>query len=152
MTDDALGLELLHIVAVGSFQAALELVEVVDVMHHAQLNVVGVEAREQVVKGNLALFHVARAHVLAVLPGGANVTLHNPMPRVLGTSVSQTRANLGVAHPAVHDVDAQLGGTQRDGARLIGAHAVEPLPAKADLGHLQIRTAKPSIVHACSSP
>ena len=129
----ALGLELLHIVAVRPLKAALELFQVVDVVHHAQLDVVGVKAGQQVVEGHLALLHVARAHILAILPGGSNVALHNPVTRILGARISQPGTHLRVAHPAVDDVDAQLCCTNRNVVRLLCAHAVEPLAAEANL-------------------
>ena len=91
--------------------------------------------------------HVPAAHVLAVLPGGADVALHEPLIPAVCDGLADDAAALRVRHPAVDDVDALGVGVadQFDGVGLVVA--LQPLAAKAHLAHLQIRPAKAPVDH-----
>ena len=119
----------------------------VDVVDHAQVDVVGLQAGQQVLKGGADVGHVAGAVILAAFPCGADVPLNVPLIAVFVDTLADDVAGLGVSHPAIQDVDA-LGGCvldQRD-AFFFGV-ALQPLAAKADLADLQVCLAQSAGFH-----
>ena len=137
MPDGARIAQLAHVADEGAAVHDLpELVHAVHVMDHAEVHVVGMEAREQVLEGGPHVLHLARAHVLAVLPCRAEMPLDHPA--VAGThlreGVAQVRAARGVGHPAVEDVHARRVRPLEHRAGLLD-RLVHPLAAEADLAH-----------------
>ena len=135
MPDDAGGFERAHEFDELPGHDALVLVDVVDVVDHAQLHVVGAEAREQVLERGTHEIHVSRAHVLAVLPGGADVALDDPAVARAGQRSSEVAAHLGSRHPAVEDVDARLLAALNPGAHLVGRFLFHPFGSEAYLAY-----------------
>ena len=148
VTDGAGLLELLHVAPERAGHNLLELLDLIHVVNHAKVHVVGMEALKQVLEGGLDLVEVARAHVLLALPRGAEVPLDNP---ALATAellkrVAQVGAARGVGHPTIEDVDARILAGARDGDRFL-ERAVHPFAAKADLADLEPRVAKRAVLH-----
>ena len=131
---------------------------------------VGVEAREHVLKGGAHLLDVAGALVLAGglggllqvvagalvgsrvdgsgLPGGPDVALDDPLLAVLLDGVADEAAHTRVAHPAIKDVDAVGACVVENGLGLIGSHVGrDPLSAEADLAHHKAGLAEGAVVH-----
>ena len=148
MADRARGLELLDVAQVGAVvEDVRELLGRVDVVDHAEVDVVGAEAVEQILERALHRLDLAGADVLAALPRGAEMPLDDPVLAVAGDGVADHGADARVAHPAVEDVHALLAGRRHDGRDLLGALVLEPLPADADLGNPELRPAQPAVLH-----
>ena len=145
--DDVGGFERAHVFDELPGHDALVLVDVVDVVDHAQLHVVGAEAREQVLERGTHEIHVARAHVLAVLPGGADVALDDPAVARAGQRSSEVAAHLGSRHPAVEDVDARFLAALDHGAHLGGRFLLHPFSSEADLADFEPRPAQFAVAH-----
>ena len=145
--DGARGFERAHVVDERAGHDALVLVDVVHVVDHAELHVVGAEAREQVFEGGAYEAHVARAHVLPVLPGGADVPLNDPAIARVGEGGAQVAAHVGAGHPAIEDVDALLLAARGHGAHLGGRLLLHPLGAEADLAHHEPGLSQSAVFH-----
>ena len=148
VSDGARLLEFLHVAPERPGHDLLELLDLVHVMDHAEVHVVGMEARQQVLEGGLDLIEVARAYVLLALPRGAKVPLNGPAVSTaeLPERVAQVGAARGVGHPAVEYVDARVLAGARDSERFL-ERAVHPFAAKADLADLEPRAAKRAVLH-----
>ena len=148
MVDGTGLLELLHVVPERAGHNLFELLDLVHVVNHAEVHVVGMEALKQVLEGGLDLVEVARAYVLLALPRGAELPLDNPALATveLLKRVAQVGAARGVGHPAIEDVDARILAGARDGDRFL-ERAVHPFAAKADLADLEPCVAKRAVLH-----
>ena len=105
------------------------------------------EASEQLLPCRDHRIHVARAGVLAILPGGAEVTLHDPLVAMRADGVAQNLAHRRVGHPAVDDVDALLHCEIHQTGYLLLVVARHPLRAKADLADLKPGPAQTPVFH-----
>lgn len=132
----------------GAVHNAVEFVDRVDVVDHAQLYMVGAEAGEQVFECRAHLVHIARADILAVLPGRTDVPLDDPSVAFAGDGGAQIAAHLGFGHPAVEDVHARLREPPRHRSHFLGRFALHPFGAESDFADHEFGFAQASIVHA----
>ena len=109
------------------------------------------EASEQLLPCRDHRIHVARASVLAVLPSGAEVTLHDPLVAVRADGIAQNPAHRRVGHPAIHDVDSLLRSEIHQTGDLLLIIARHPLRAETDLADLKPRPAQMPILHGTPS-
>lgn len=105
------------------------------------------EARQQLFPSRDHRVHVARAGVLAVLPGGAEVTLHDPLVAVRADGVTQSLAHRRIGHPAIHNADAPLRSEIHQTRNHLLVVARHSLRAEADLADLKPRPAQTPVVH-----
>ena len=147
MPDLASGQKLAHVGDEGAVHDGTELVAGVHVVDHAQLHVVGVQAREQILEGRAHLIQLAGAHVLAVLPGTADVPLDDPLIARRLKRLAEGRAHRRVAHPAVHDVHAGRRAPGGHGVHLGLLHLADPLGPEPDDARAKARTAQLPIFH-----
>ena len=130
----------------GAVHDGLELVDRVDIVDEAELDVAA-EALKQKLPRRHDLVQVARTHILAILPGGSKVALDHPVVALLAHGCAQRTAHRRVRHPAVDDVDAGLGGATHDLAGSLGVVAADPLGAVADLTYLHAGLAQLAVLH-----
>ena len=147
VADDALCLLLLYIGQELSLHDPVELGLLIHEVDHAQVDVVGAQAGEQVLKGGLHFVHVPGADVLAVLPGGAEVSLDDPALPLPGDGGSDVGAHGGLRHPAVQDVDPLSLAAVDHPFDFLRAVALQPLRSQADLTDHQPRISQRPIFH-----
>ena len=147
MPDLARSQKFAHVFDEGAVYDGAELVAGVHVMDHAQFDVVGAQARQQVLEGRAHVVQLAGAHVLAVLPSAADVPLDDPLISRRLKRLAEGRAHRRIAHPAVHDVHAGRGAPGGHGVHLGLLH----LAAEPDNTRLQARAAQFPILHGASS-
>ena len=131
--------------------AAVPVCLLIHVVDHAQIDVIGIHAPQDVFKSSLCLLHVPRADVLAVLPGGADMPLHDPFFALSFHGLPDDVPGFRVRHPAVNDVDALFPGIaqQFHGFRFVVA--LQPFPAETDLTDLQSCLSQCAILHMSSA-
>ena len=130
----------------GAVHDGLELIDGVDIVDEAELDVAA-EALKQKLPRRHDLVQVARAHILAVLPGGAEMALDHPVVALLAHGGSQRTAHRGVRHPAVDDVDAGLSGATHNLEGALGVVSLDPLGAVTDFAHLHAGLAQLAVLH-----
>ena len=145
--DLAGGQKLAHVFDEGAVHDGAELVAGVHVVDHAQFDVIGAQALQQVLEGRAHLVQLAGAHVLAVLPGAADVPLDDPLISRRLKRLAEGRAHRRIAHPAVHDVHAGRGAPGGHGVHLGLLHLADPLGAEPDNARLQARATQFPILH-----
>lgn len=136
-----------HVFDEGAVHDGAELVAGVHVVDHAQFDVIGAQALQQVLEGRAHLVQLAGTHVLAVLPGTADVALDDPLIARRLQGLAEGRTHRRVAHPAVHDVHAGRGAPGGHGVHLGLLHLADPLGAEPDNTRLQARAAQFPILH-----
>ena len=151
MADGSLCLELFYIVQERTAHSPVPVGLGVHKVDHAQIYIIGLKPRQQILKGGPAQVHVPGADILPVLPGGAYVALDVPALPPPGQGQAQAGAHLGVGHPAVQDVDAQLLRPLQHSPALAGGVALHPLRAEADFADHQAGFAQPAVIH-CPHP
>ena len=143
--------KLAHVFDEGAVHDGAELVAGVHVVDHAQFDVVGAQARQQVLEGRAHVVQLAGAHVLAVLPGTADVALDDPLIARRLKRLAEGRTHRRVAHPAVHDVHAGRGAPGGHGVHLGLLHLADPLGPEPDNARLQAGLAQLPVFHDASS-
>ena len=151
VADDPLGLELFYIVQEGPVHSPVPVGLGVHKVDHAQVDIVGLEPFQQVLKGRPALPHIPGADILPVLPGGADVALDVPALPPPGQGQAQAGAHLGIRHPAVQNIDAQLLRPHQHRFALPGGVALHPFRAEADFADHQPGFAQSAVIH-CPHP
>ena len=150
VADGARRAQLAHVAHEGAVAQndPLVLLNLVHVVDHAQVDVVGVKALEKILEGRPHQVEVARARVLPVHRDRPQVPLDDPALAAveLPERVTQVGAARGVVHPAVEYVDARLLRGAHHRKRLLG-RAVHPFAAKADLTDHKPRAAQRPIPH-----
>ncbi len=143
----ALGQKLAHVSDEVAGHDGAELVAGIHVVDHADLHMIGTQPREQVVEGGTHQRHIAGAHVLAVLPGAAHVSLDDPLLARRRERLAQRRAHGRVAHPAVDDVYTRRRAPGGHGVHLGLLHLADPLGPEPDDARLQSRAAQLAVFH-----
>ena len=150
MIDAPGGLLGAHVLDERAVHDLLELDDRVHEVDQPQLDMPA-EAQQQLFPSRDHRIHLARAGVLAVLPGGAEVTLHDPLAAVRADGVAQNPAHRRIGHPAIHDVDALLRSEIHQTGNLLLVVTRHPLRAEADLADLKPRPAQTPVVHGTPS-
>ena len=132
VADDALFLLLLHVLEKFPLKHAVEVLLRVHVVDHPQVDVVGLQPGEQVLEGLPHQGQLPGADVLALLPGGAEVPLDDPLLPAALDGAANLAAHLRVGHPAVQNVDALFLAPADDGGDLLLVVALQPLGPQAD--------------------
>ena len=133
MPDDALFVQVVDVLDVFPVHGPVPVFHGINVMDHAQVDIVGAKPPQQVLKRRADVGHVPCTDVLAVLPGGAQVPLHVPLLPAALHGLADDIPGFRVRHPAVHNVHAPVVGVpqQRHGVFLLVAF--QPFPAETDL-------------------
>ena len=150
MADAAGGQQLLDVAVELAAHERFELGDLVDIVDHAQVDVVGTQTLELVIERRANLLEIARAHVLAVLPRAANMPLDDPAITLGLEGFSKRASNGGVGHPAVDYVHAGVMGVLQQFAHLVVGHAADPLRAEPDDADLETRLPQPPVLHLSS--
>ena len=79
MPDHALILQFLCIFQDRSFKNGLEIFFTVNVVDHANVDIVGMQALQQIGKGTLCLFDITGTGVLTILINGAEMSLDDKL-------------------------------------------------------------------------
>ena len=137
VADGARRLQLFYVFDVGAVHAQIPVLLCVHVVDHAEVDVVRAEALQQVLKGRLYELHVPGAHILAVLMGGADVTLHKPLFPVALEGFADDVPGLRIGHPAIDDVDALFLRVPDEFHGFLELVALQPLAAESDLAHFE---------------
>ena len=138
MVDNARRVELLHVIQVRAARHERgEFVHVVDEVNHTQIKVVGLQQFQLVLERLLDRVNLARAHVLAVLPGRTNVPLDNPIRAMRRQRNTQRRAHRWVGHPAVHNIHARTLARLNQIVHALLLPAGNPFGAKANFADHQ---------------
>ena len=143
----ALFLQLEDIVEEGRVLYLLPLLVAVGDVNHAHLDVVGLQAVEEVLEAGLALLHVAGAGVLAVLIDGADVALDNHLVAATLQGVADVGTRLGGAVVDVDIVHAAVEGHRHQLERCRAVQLLEAAASDAYLAHLKTGGAQRTILH-----
>ena len=147
MADHAAGLQLLGVLHHRAFKDRAEILLAVHIVDHAHVDVVGLEALQQVGKGPLCLFNVPGTGVLPVLEYRTQMALDDKFFPPALQSDSQVAAGGCLGHEDVDVVDAALLRGIHDRGTLLGGQAVEPFAAQTDFAYLQAGAAQRSVLH-----
>ena len=101
VADDALLLLLFDVLEELPLEDPVEVLLRVHVVDHPQVDVVRPQPGEQVLEGLPHQGQLPGADVLALLPGGAEMALDDPLFPAAFDGVADHCAHLGVGHPAV---------------------------------------------------
>lgn len=145
--DFALFLQLEDVVEEGRVLYLLPFLVAVGDVDHAHLDVVGLQAGEEVLEAGLHLLEVACAGVLAVFVDGADVALDDHLVAAALEGVADVGARLGVG---VVDVDVVHAAVQRHGHQLERGGAVQLLESAAadtDFADLEARGTQRAVLH-----
>ena len=137
-----------HVLEELALHAGIEFLQVVDIVQHAQIEVVHAQAAQLVFERGHRLREVATALVLPVDPAGAEVALHDPLVGMAFHGVAQVVADQRVGHPAVEQVHSALAARLGDRARFLG-RPLHPLGPEPDFAHAQTRRAQFTVFHDC---
>lgn len=121
-----------HVFDEGAVHDGAELVAGVHVVDHASSTWLGAQRASKSSKAGRTWFSSPGAHVLAVLPGTADVALDDPLIARRLKRLAEGRTHRRVAHPAVHDVHAGRGAPGGHGVHLGLLHLADPLGAEPD--------------------
>ena len=116
-------------------------------MNHPQIDIIRFQPRQQILKCDLALFHVPCPGILPVLIGGTDMTLNIPSGAILRNGLSDDIPGFRIRHPTVNDVDSLAVGIfyQSDGFAFL--MPLQPFSAEADLADPQAGFSKASVFH-----
>ena len=146
--DGTLVLELFRVRDERAVEHRVEVSLLVNVMDHADIDVLELHALEEIGKRRTAHIHVACAVVLAVLPRRADVALdHEALARVARESPSHVAAHVGVRIVDVHEVDAALKCAVDDRLACLVGLVLEALAADPDNAYLDARSSQYSLFH-----
>ena len=143
----ALFLQLEDIVEEGRVLYLLPLLVAVGDVNHAHLDVVGLQAVEEVLEAGLALLHVAGAGVLAVLIDGADVALDDHLVAATLQGVADVGTRLGGAVVDVDIVHAAVEGHRHQLERCRAVQLLEAAASDAYLAHLKTGGAQRTVLH-----
>ena len=151
MADYAAVFQLHNIVQIFGMLNLLPFFFGIHIVNHAQIDIIRLQTLQQVFKGGTDIFHLSRAEILRVLPGGADVPLNVPLAAVFSDAVANDIPRLRIGHPAVQDVDSLRGRItdQVDAFRL--RVTLQPFSAESDFAHLQPCFSQSSEFHLFSS-
>ena len=152
MTDHALFLLLFDVGQKFSLHDAVKFRLLIHEMNHSEIDIIGLKACKQIGKGFLHLIHISGAHILAVLPGGAEVSLDDPFFPSSLQGVSDIGTDIGFGHPAVQNIDSKAFAAVDDRFYLFRIVPFQPLRAEPDLAHLQACFPQFSVPHDFSRP
>lgn len=145
--DFPLFLQLEYVFEEGRALDGFPLLVAVGDVDHAHLDVVGLEAGEEILKALAAFFHIACAAVLAVLVDGADVALDNHLIAAALQGVADVGARLGCA---VVDVDVVHAAVERHSHQLKRSRTVQVLEsaaADADFADLEAGGTQRAVLH-----
>ena len=151
VVDDAGLFELHHVGKIVGVQDLLPLLLGVHVVDHAEVDVIGLQARQQILERRAHIDQIARAVILPVLPCRAEMALNVPVGAVIPDAQTDDVPGLRVRHPAVKNVDAGVGGVMDQLHTFFLRMALEPFRAEADLTDLQPCFPQSSRLHLRSS-
>ena len=140
-------LQLFHIPDVRPVHKRIPVGFLVHKVNHPQINVICLKPCQQVLKRFPALIHVAAADILAVLPGGTDVSLDKPALPPARKRFSDIGAHIRLGHPAVQNINTQPFGAVDNGFAFLVIMALQPLRPKSNLTDHQICFTKTSIMH-----
>ena len=145
--DHAAALELLAVVDVLAAKGEVVVLLRIDEVHHAQVDVVRVEAGQEVADVLVAELDVAGAQVLALLQDRADVPLQEDVLAAGAQRVAHVGADVGLGHEHVHDVDAGLHRRAHHGLGGGKVRVGHVLAAKADAADAQSRLSEVPVFH-----
>ena len=148
VSDAAQPLLLDDVVHKAAVQHRVPVVGAIHEMDHAEVDIVGMETGQKILKGLLDGGDVTHAEVTAVPPCRAQMSLNDPLFPILADGVSHKGADVGLGHEAVQHVDARLTGGVYHRKDLLLALALQPLTAKRDLTDGQACISQLSVLHA----
>ena len=69
MTDDALLMQLMHIVDERPLHCLVPVLDGIDIVDHSQIHIIAAKPCQKVFECRLHMLHVSRPHILTILPG-----------------------------------------------------------------------------------
>jgi hypothetical protein len=135
MTDRAFLVKFFHILDEFPVHDSIPLLDRVDIVDHAQVDIVSLKAKEKIFESRDNILHIPGPYILPVLIRGADMSLHIPGIPASGHGFSDDISRLRICHPAVHDVDALAMSILQKPDGMLFVMAFQPLAAKADLTH-----------------
>ena len=101
MADFSGSFQLLYILQVITACGLFPVAFGIDKVHHAQINVIGLQPGQKILKGSFTFLYVSGAYILAVLPGGTDMALYVPFFTASFQCVSKAGTYIGLRHPAI---------------------------------------------------
>ena len=147
MEDFAFHLEAMHIVHEIGVQNTIPFLLRITVVDEPNIEIVGVEAAQLILKGRYNLGEVAGTLILTVAPDGTDLPLDDSLVAIATDRVPQIAADLGICHPAVADIDAIVYASLGNGAALLAGLALQPFRTVADFGNQKSGFAQFAIFH-----
>ena len=147
MPDHTLFLLLQHIPQEGAVYNCLPVLRRVHKMDHPQIDVIGLQSCQQVLKGRHHLLHIPGPDILPILPCGSKMPLNDPFLPAALQCFANIRAHIGFAHPAVQNIDPLSFARINDRAALLLVMPLQPLCSQSNFTDQQTRCAQGSVSH-----
>ena len=125
-----------------------EVLLTVHIVDHTHINIVGMQAFQQVCKGAFCFFDIPGTGILSVFKDGAQMSLNDKLLPASLQGKAQISAGGSLGHENIDVIDAFFLRSVYNGAALPGGQAVEPLAAQTDLADTQSGAAQCPVFHA----
>ena len=119
----------------------------VNIVNHTKIDVIGLHSLKNIFKCRNHKLHVPRPNILAILIGGADMPLHDPLFPAFGHCFSDNIPGFGIRHPAVYDVDPLLACIPHQIYRFRFLVTLQPFTAETDLTDHQSCFSQFSVQH-----
>ena len=147
MPDNTLFLQFLRVFQDRTFKNGLEILFTVNIMDHANIDIVGVQAFQKICKGTLCLFYITGTSVLTIFIDGAKMSLNDKLIPASLQGNAEVITGRSLRHEDVDVVDSMLLCRIHDCRAFFGGQAVEPLAAQTDFANFQTGSPQNSIIH-----
>ena len=107
-------------------------------MDHSEINVIGLQPFQEILKSGTDISHISCPKILLVLPGGADMALNKPLAAILLDSFSDDVSRFRIGHPAVQNVDPLRSSIMNQLDTLLFRMALQPFSSKTDLTDLKL--------------
>ncbi|MPM76505.1 hypothetical protein SDC9_123503 [bioreactor metagenome] len=125
----------------------LQILHCVDIVKHADVNVVGAKPGQEIVQGGGAFGNIPCLLILAVLPGGADMPLNEHLFAPTLQHLADEGPKVGRRHVNVNDIyTARHGGIHHGGGRLKG-FAVEIFASKPHDTRREVCFSQSAVLH-----
>ncbi len=116
-------------------------------MDHPQIHMIRLQARKQIFKSRLYLIQLSCFYILAVLPGGTDMSLDDPFLPPSLQRKPDIGADIRLGHPAVQNIDPFFFTGIDHLFYLFRVMPLQPLCPQTDLAHLKSRFSQCSVPH-----
>ena len=147
VTDDSGFFQFLDIGNKFAGHDLFKFIRAVNKVDHAQINVIRLHSCKKITESFINLIKLSGTFILAVLPGGADVSLNDPFVPAAFDRISDIGADIWLRHPAVQNIDSLFLTYINDLFYLFCVVAFQPFASKTDLTDLETCFSKCTVLH-----